>query len=290
MAAVAAATVTALSSCYSLNANATLLVPAVTTLLLKSIALSKTKYYYYILHTLYDIIIIANYERDKLTSSNSMSLLKIFPESEISFVGPFDKVVTSHVELKNQNDFKVCYKVKTTAPRRYCVRPNSGLVDPNSTTKINIMLQPCQDSSEDKSKHKFMLQTFVVPKEHENSDLDTIWRFAPAKTIDTKLKCSFMYSSDAPKVTSTPQKLNPAASGASSKHESETKTTPISDSSKVESVHASETSNRDSSRKQHDYSRMSYKQEDASTSMQPTFIVAMLLVLIVGIIAGKYFF
>lgn len=51
--------------------------------------------------------------------------------------GPFTDVVTTNLKLKNPSDKKVCFKVKTTAPRRYCVRPNSGVIDPGATVVIS---------------------------------------------------------------------------------------------------------------------------------------------------------
>jgi len=52
-------------------------------------------------------------------------------------VGPFTDVVTTNLKLRNPSDRRVCFKVKTTAPRRYCVRPNSGLIDPGATVIIS---------------------------------------------------------------------------------------------------------------------------------------------------------
>lgn len=53
--------------------------------------------------------------------------------------GPFTDVVTTNLKLKNPSDRRVCFKVKTTAPRRYCVRPNSGVIDAGATVIISGM-------------------------------------------------------------------------------------------------------------------------------------------------------
>lgn len=50
--------------------------------------------------------------------------------------GPFTTAVSSYMTLKNPSDRKVCFKIKTTAPKRYCVKPNSGVVDPNTEVQI----------------------------------------------------------------------------------------------------------------------------------------------------------
>lgn len=51
--------------------------------------------------------------------------------------GPFTDVVTTNLKLKNPSDRRVCFKVKTTAPRRYCVRPNSGVIDAGAAVNIS---------------------------------------------------------------------------------------------------------------------------------------------------------
>jgi len=50
--------------------------------------------------------------------------------------GPFTDVVTSDLKLTNPTDRKVCFKVKTTAPKRYCVRPNSGIIEPGQAVTV----------------------------------------------------------------------------------------------------------------------------------------------------------
>ncbi|KTF87733.1 hypothetical protein cypCar_00047027, partial [Cyprinus carpio] len=76
---------------------------------------------------------------------------------------PFTDVVTANLKLKNPSERKVCFKVKTTAPRRYCVRPNSGIIDPGAAVIISVMLQPFEYDPNEKSKHKFMVQTIFAP-------------------------------------------------------------------------------------------------------------------------------
>lgn len=122
-------------------------------------------------------------------------ILQLNPASEIVFVGPFDRVVTSYLELKNPSDLRVCFKVKTTAPKRYCVRPNSGIVEPSKDVKIAIMLQPMDaDSQAERNKHKFMVQSTIVRNE-ENTNLDRIWlNAAPEDVMDSKLRCVFRSS------------------------------------------------------------------------------------------------
>lgn len=45
-------------------------------------------------------------------------------------------MVTAHIKLTNPTDKIVCFKVKTTAPKRYCVRPNSGTIESKKSTDV----------------------------------------------------------------------------------------------------------------------------------------------------------
>lgn len=126
-----------------------------------------------------------------MAANKQTQILQLTPTNEIILEGPFDQVVTSYLELKNPSDQRVCFKVKTTAPKRYCVRPNSGIVDPGSKLKIAIMLQPSEhESPSERSKHKFMVQSTVI--RDESSNLDSVWQSAtPADIMDSKLRCVF---------------------------------------------------------------------------------------------------
>ncbi|KAG8456185.1 hypothetical protein GDO86_002109 [Hymenochirus boettgeri] len=64
-------------------------------------------------------------------------VLQLEPQHELKFRGPFTDVVTTNLKLSNPTDKNVCFKVKTTAPRRYCVRPNSGVIDSGSSINVS---------------------------------------------------------------------------------------------------------------------------------------------------------
>lgn len=117
--------------------------------------------------------------------------LIIDPKNVIHFKGPYTDVVTSYLKLTNPTNEKICFKVKTTAPRRYCVRPNNGTVDPRSTTQIAVMLQPFDfDSKNDnRNKHKFMIQTMFEPE--GDVDPDSMWKTFADQVMDCKLRCVF---------------------------------------------------------------------------------------------------
>ncbi|XP_012915607.1 vesicle-associated membrane protein-associated protein B/C isoform X3 [Mustela putorius furo] len=99
-------------------------------------------------------------------------VLSLEPQHELKFRGPFTDVVTTNLKLGNPTDRNVCFKVKTTAPRRYCVRPNSGIIDAGASVNVSVMLQPFDYDPNEKSKHKFMVQSMFAPT--DTSDMEAV--------------------------------------------------------------------------------------------------------------------
>ncbi|KAK7878030.1 hypothetical protein WMY93_031311 [Mugilogobius chulae] len=126
-------------------------------------------------------------------------VLLLDPPSDLRFKGPFTDVVTTTLKLSNPSEKKVCFKVKTTAPRRYCVRPNSGVIEAGGSVNISVMLQPFDYDPNEKNKHKFMVQTIFAPA--NITDMDLLWKEAkPDDLMDSKLRCVFEMPSENDKV------------------------------------------------------------------------------------------
>lgn len=79
----------------------------------------------------------------------------------------------------------LAFKVKTTQPRRYLVRPNQGLIAPGSTEKVAIMLvekdknsllqsyERLGQSALDHAKDKFLVQACTVTEDFSSKYMDT---------------------------------------------------------------------------------------------------------------------
>ncbi|XP_017074958.1 vesicle-associated membrane protein-associated protein B [Drosophila eugracilis] len=120
------------------------------------------------------------------------SPLTIDPEHELRFVGPFNRPVVTIMTLRNNSCMPLVFKIKTTAPKRYCVRPNIGKIPPYRTTQVEICLQPFIYDQQEKNKHKFMVQSIMVPVESDLTDLNKLWKdLEPDQLMDAKLKCVF---------------------------------------------------------------------------------------------------
>ncbi|KPP74524.1 Vesicle-associated membrane protein-associated protein B-like [Scleropages formosus] len=124
-----------------------------------------------------------------------MKLLSFNISILFSSPGPFTDVVTTTLKLANPTDRNVCFKVKTTAPRRYCVRPNSGVIDAGTSINVSVMLQPFDYDPNEKSKHKFMVQSLLAPP--DMTDIEGVWKEAkPEDLMDSKLRCVFELPSE----------------------------------------------------------------------------------------------
>ncbi|XP_073111838.1 vesicle-associated protein 1-2 isoform X2 [Elaeis guineensis] len=89
---------------------------------------------------------------------SSKELLGIEP-LELKFPFELKKQISCSLQLFNKTDEYVAFKVKTTSPKKYCVRPNSGIMLPRST----FTMQAQRDAPPDmQCKDKFLVQSVIV--------------------------------------------------------------------------------------------------------------------------------
>ncbi|KAI8905653.1 PapD-like protein [Powellomyces hirtus] len=107
----------------------------------------------------------------------SSSYLVVSPEKELAFSPPFSQTVKRTLTVTNAHPTSpIAFKIKTTAPKQYCVRPNSGRVAPNNSIQVQVLLQATKDDNathtllSSKSKDKFLVQGIKVP--HDVMTLD----------------------------------------------------------------------------------------------------------------------
>ncbi|XP_056160452.1 vesicle-associated protein 1-1-like isoform X1 [Syzygium oleosum] len=89
-------------------------------------------------------------------------LLDIEP-LELKFPFELKKQISCSLQLSNKTDSYVAFKVKTTNPKKYCVRPNTGVVLPRSTCDVIVTMQAQKEAPADmQCKDKFLLQSVKV--------------------------------------------------------------------------------------------------------------------------------
>ncbi|KAB2039073.1 hypothetical protein ES319_D03G188200v1 [Gossypium barbadense] len=89
-------------------------------------------------------------------------LLSIHP-LELKFPFALRKQISCSLQLSNKTDNYVAFKVKTTNPKKYCVRPNAGVVLPRSTSDVIVTMQAQKEAPPDMNcRDKFLLQSVKV--------------------------------------------------------------------------------------------------------------------------------
>jgi hypothetical protein len=88
-------------------------------------------------------------------------LLNIQP-GELKFPFELKKQISASLRLQNQTSKNVAFKVKTTSPKKYCVRPNTGVVPPNASIEVTVTMQAQREYPPDmQCKDKFLVQSVI---------------------------------------------------------------------------------------------------------------------------------
>lgn len=172
-------------------------------------------------------------------SNKPAQLLVIEPANELKFVGPFCTAVSSYMRLTNPTEHVILFKIKTTAPKKYCVRPNCGTLEPRTTIEIAIILQPFIFDAAEKNKHKFMVQSMIMPDSEVS--IEQLWKdVSPDDLMDSKLRCVFELPADTNQtalggaaITATSTTTTQSANATPNKNESGTQ---VADSQHVSSA------------------------------------------------------
>ena len=109
-------------------------------------------------------------------STEQAPLLVIEPQQELK-IGPFTNPVSAVMTLKNPSDRKICFKIKTTivclnktkGPKPYCVKPNSGMIEPRKMVQIEVILQPFEYDPKDKNHHVFEVHSMFASEDNPNT-------------------------------------------------------------------------------------------------------------------------
>ncbi|KAF7133459.1 hypothetical protein RHSIM_Rhsim09G0191300 [Rhododendron simsii] len=89
-------------------------------------------------------------------------LLSIDP-SELEFPFELKKQISVSFQLLNKTDNHIAFKVKTTNPKKYSVRPNNGVVLPRSTCNVIVTMQAQREAPPDmQCKDRFLIQSVVA--------------------------------------------------------------------------------------------------------------------------------
>ncbi|XP_043662429.1 vesicle-associated membrane protein-associated protein B isoform X1 [Drosophila teissieri] len=114
-----------------------------------------------------------------------MELLSVSPQL-LTFYAPYGHSQWRMMTLLNPTDRKVLFKVKSNAWRHYTVNPNTGRLEPYSSSEVIISLK-CFDFHEDGSyNHLFIIVSMFAPQDHLNGQtILEIFRGASRRDISS---------------------------------------------------------------------------------------------------------
>lgn len=97
---------------------------------------------------------------------------------ELGFHRPFTTEVSQTLKIKNLNSSPVAFKVKTTAPKQYCVRPNSGRIESGKEVEVTVLLQAMkvEPPLDAKCRDKFLVQSVAVTPDKEFANISAVWQ------------------------------------------------------------------------------------------------------------------
>ncbi|GAA5833639.1 hypothetical protein JCM3766R1_002597 [Sporobolomyces carnicolor] len=138
--------------------------------------------------------------------------VQLSPSSQLGFQRPLTTLVKRTLSVSNHNSHAIAYKVKTTAPKQYCVRPNSGRIEPGETVEVQVLLQPMKDDppAGTKCRDKFLVQSVVITPERENVPLAELWAVVDKdkdkdatdgglnQIHEQKIRCTYLPAADEP--------------------------------------------------------------------------------------------
>ncbi|XVF10909.1 hypothetical protein REPUB_Repub07fG0224000 [Reevesia pubescens] len=134
-----------------------------------------------------------------MTVGEGNQLISVQP-NDLKFIFELEKQCFCDLRLVNNTEHHVAFKVKTTSPKKYFVRPNTGVVQPWDSCVIRVTLQAQQEYPPDmQCKDKFLLQSTIVPPNTDVGDLpaDTFNRESGKEIEECKIKVLYISPSSA---------------------------------------------------------------------------------------------
>nr|XP_023873257.1 vesicle-associated protein 2-1 [Quercus suber]POE84839.1 vesicle-associated protein 2-1 [Quercus suber] len=146
-------------------------------------------------------------------------LVSVYPD-ELKFTFELEKQSYCDLKVVNNTENHVAFKVKTTSPKKYFVRPNTGVVDPWDSCIIRVTLQAQREYPPDmQCKDKFLLQSTIVPPNTDVDDLpqDVFTKDSGKAIEECKLRVMYVSPSSA-QANSTEESLRDSQLSSDSTH------------------------------------------------------------------------
>ncbi|CAL9730948.1 vesicle-associated membrane protein-associated protein Scs2p [Monosporozyma unispora] len=105
-----------------------------------------------------------------------MPSIEIRPDV-LEYNPPLTEQSTEYATITNNSSETIAFKVKTTAPKYYCVRPNAAVVAPGETVQIQVIFLglPEEPNFDSKCKDKFLVITLPAPHDLGDKSVADAW-------------------------------------------------------------------------------------------------------------------
>ncbi|CAN6238888.1 unnamed protein product [Urochloa humidicola] len=212
----------------------------------------------------------------------SNTLLRVCP-SDLKMPFELKKHNSACLELVNKTDQRVAFKVKTTSPNKYAVRPANGFVPPRGSFGITIMMQAPKEIPPDyHCKDKFLIQSVAVEEGTTLNDIAAgMFSKAPGKLVE-EFKVRVIYVPANPPSPVPEEAEEEDSSDSDVDHEVERPSTSNSDVSLVSNTIKSYTEENKKIQKELDLLRKTKPSPDGFSS---TFV---LLIFLFSVLIGYY--
>lgn len=133
-----------------------------------------------------------------------MSLVDISPDV-LEYKSPLTRQSTAYVTVKNNSDQAIAFKVKTTAPKFYCVRPNASVVAPGEIVDVQVIFLglPEAPAPDYKCRDKFLVITLPSPYDLGSKSVSEAWADLEAEfkqqAISKKIKVKYLIDTEVEK-------------------------------------------------------------------------------------------
>ncbi|GAV67602.1 Motile_Sperm domain-containing protein [Cephalotus follicularis] len=134
-----------------------------------------------------------------MTAGGHNQLISVHPD-ELKFLFELGKQSYCDLKVVNNTEHHVAFKVKTTSPKKYFVRPNTGVIQPWDSCMIRVTLQAQREYPPDmQCKDKFLLQSTIVAPHTDVDELppDTFNKDGGKTIEECKLRVLYISAASA---------------------------------------------------------------------------------------------
>ncbi|MCO5594041.1 hypothetical protein L7F22_048061 [Adiantum nelumboides] len=128
------------------------------------------------------------------------NLISIEPP-ELRFPIELERQVSCSLQFINQTHNAVAFKIKTTSPKNYCVRPNIGIIGPGNSCTVTVTMRALYEAPHElQSRDKFLVQSIYAP---QGAQADYVlqglfYKASPDDLSETRLNVTFVKPYSAP--------------------------------------------------------------------------------------------